>query len=168
MILFLIALNCAALALYVFILRRVETVRSRTIEASAAHGTIARQQERIAMAQHLATDIEPTAQKLTTVALESEGVIDFIESIEAVATNISVTVEIQSVDISSLTGNEEYEFVSTNFTVSGDFGRVLDTVKAIEYMPLALSITRVRLERTSGDDEDEWRASLVLKALKKK
>ena len=168
LVLTLVALNCVALALYVFMLSRIDALRTKTEDTLVEHATVKRQQERVAEIQHLASEIEPLADKLRGTAIEADGVVRFIEILESTARSIPVELQIQSVEVSGADVESGFEFAFVDLSAKGTFNEVERMIESLENMPIALSIGRVRLERVSVEAQEEWRASLLVRALKKK
>jgi hypothetical protein len=168
LILMLIALNLGALALYVFIFLRIDMLRTRVVDNRIEHDTIARQQEKVGDRQRSAMEIEPLAAILRSALVPADGVIRFIETLETVARSTLVELNIQSVDVSAGDSSES-EIISVDLSARGSFESVIRTIEILENMPVARTMARVRFERVSFEGEQgEWRASVMLRALKQK
>jgi len=113
-------------------------------------------EERINRAQRTLTLINSQENTVFEYLVAEETVVDFLEILEGIEEETKV-----EIDILSVAANTELDVFDVNLTVEGSFKRVMQTLGAIEKLPIFITIKNGTLETILRDGETEslWTAS---------
>tara|TARA_B100000745_G_scaffold300439_1_gene254399 strand:- start:197 stop:709 length:513 start_codon:yes stop_codon:yes gene_type:complete len=112
-------------------------------------------EERINRAQRTLTLINSQESTVYEYLVSEETVVDFLEILEGVEEETGVEIEIVSV-----AANKETEMFDINLTAEGSFKRVMQTLGAIEKLPVFITIESGTIETIVRDGGDAtWTAS---------
>lgn len=88
--------------------------------------------------------------------VSEETIVDFLETLEGIEESTNV-----EIDIVSVAAEEEAKAFNINLTVEGSFKRVMETLGAIEKLPVFIAIERGSVETIlrEGETDGIWSAS---------
>lgn len=137
---------------YAVIATKSATVADLQDQITAKKETVSR----IASARVAIAEIAGDKSVLQRYFVPGDGVVAFINGLEAQGHSLGTTVSVASVS----TGfNGTQPILMLSLTIKGAFDAVMRTVGAIEYMPYDISISGLSLTQ---DDKNSWNASLSL------
>lgn len=113
-------------------------------------------EERINRAQRTLTLINSQEGAIYEYLVSSETVVDFLETLEGIEEQTGVEIEIVSV-----AANEDTKAFDINLTAEGSFKRVMQTLGAIEKLPVFITIESGTIETIvrEGGGDATWTAS---------
>lgn len=116
-------------------------------------------------------DTESTRRELDTYFVTDNGIVDFIENIEALAEEVEINAEVLSVDIND--NNKISETLLLSLEVEGLWSSLFYFISLIEELPFKIDVSKVDIEavytntnksKTSGS----WKGTLNFSVLKLK
>ena len=113
-------------------------------------------EDRINRAQRTLTLINSQEKTVLEYLVSDETVVDFLEILEGVEEKTNV-----QIDIVSVAASETKDRFSVNLTVKGTFKKVMQTLGAIEQLPVFITIEQGTIETIikEGEGESVWTAS---------
>lgn len=111
---------------------------------------------RINRAERTLLSIQTQEQMVYERLVSEETVVDFLERLESIEDLTGVEIEIVSV-----AADEEKDAFVLNLTIDGAFKRVMETLGAIEKLPVFIAVERGSIETIlrEGESTGEWSAS---------
>jgi hypothetical protein len=123
--------------------------------------------------QSFLSDNSEAVTTLTTRIIPTEGTVDFIDSIEALAASVKVGIIVNSVDLTkSATGGEIFENLTMQVTTEGDWQGVYTFMSMLQSLPYKISITNASLKNGIFSDgkanKSVWTGVFTFDVLKRK
>ena len=112
----------------------------------------------------LVEETEVERAKLRTYVLSENSVIDFLALVEGIATDVGVSVETQSLAVTSLESSDSFEALVLTILVIGSYDGVTHTLALFELLPYQIHIDDVVLERTG--EASAWRGTYTMRVTK--
>lgn len=99
----------------------------------------------------LMNKIADEKQKIDSVFLDKENIINFIESLESVSGKTGASIKIGNINID----NRKEKNVFLQFSLTGDFVRLFHYLVLLENLPYLINIEKTGLKKAASN---EWRA----------
>lgn len=112
---------------------------------------------RLRSIQSLIKNTEEERKKLNLYFVKQDTIVDFIETIEELAVFSGVTIEIASVSVDDIGGDESEvgELLRLNFEVIGTWQDLFYLLAFIESLPFEITLNQVNFHTISGPQEEE-------------
>ncbi|TSD03139.1 MAG: hypothetical protein Athens071416_200 [Parcubacteria group bacterium Athens0714_16] len=102
--------------------------------------------------------------------VSSNGVVDFIKTIELVSELVGVTVDTKTVGVenSELIKNVNVETLSVEFVIQGSWTQTLEFLSLIENIQYDTTIERMSINKFTDAEtkKESWKSSFTIKAIK--
>lgn len=117
---------------------------------------------RISRAERTLAAIMEQEEMVSSYFVTENSVVDFLEELEGIEERTDVAITIGSV-------GGEGETFDISLTVEGQFRNVMQTLEAIESLPVFISVTRASIDTVVRESNDEgiWTASAGYSIVKK-
>lgn len=126
-----------------------------------------RKDQRLHSIKQLVADLDKDIKQIDTYFISEDGVVDFLENLEALGSVADVSVGVNSVSIDESTDTGlPYELLKIDFVARGSWENVMQLISLLETFPLGIVIERMQLEHLS--DQSSWQANIRFTVLKLK
>lgn len=168
-----------ALALYIFLFLHIAK-EGRTISALKNDISVTTEKEgKLRSVQAVLRETEDERARLDDYFIAKDGVVSFIELIEAFGGISGAVIDVSTVDVGPLVSKADTtakdtdsfaELILLSFKVNGIWQEVLHTFALLESLPYKISITSVTLRTIPVPEEEpqKWQADVTLTVVKKK
>ena len=159
--------NIAVFAVYVFL---YSSIRAAQKNIAAASGDLGNESYRSDALRKLENLVEETAEERATLDeyfIPTDGVVSFIEDLEALGMEAGASVEIRTVNIEDAEEGALLERVSVQFLAEGTWESVFNLLARFEFLPRAVRVKSVRFEAIDGaEGAVQWRSIFDIYAWK--
>lgn len=172
---FLLALAAVAahIAFFVFI---AETNRSTSALANDVD-LITQKESKLRSIQSTIKDTAADREHLSSFLVPAEGIVPFIEAIEAFGVMTGAAIDVESVSVGAIDPSTAAdadealaELVRLSFTADGTWQEVVHTLALVETLPYRVTLTRATLRAGNTPEEGptSWSGAFTITAVKKK
>lgn len=103
----------------------------------------------------LMNEIVGEKQKIDSVFLDKENIINFIENLESIADKTGASIKISSININ----NQDKKGLSLQFKLAGNFNQLFQYLVLLENLPYLIDIERVDFRNLAPN---EWEANFEI------
>lgn len=126
-----------------------------------------RKDQRLHSIKQLIADLGKDIEQIDTYFVSEDGVVDFLESLEALGRVSGVSVGVNSVSVDESTDNSlPYEHMRIDFVARGSWRNVVQLVSLLETFSFGIVIERMQLERLPSSSS--WQVNVSFTVLKLK
>jgi len=155
-------------SLYVYMYIAVNNQTMRVVMAKDIQKVQKMDEKQIIELQKVFSHSEPARDKLYSLFIVKDGVVPFIESLEAIGSNTGATVEITSISEVNDETNTKIGKLKAHIEASGSWSQVSKVLILMETMQKSVVIENVRLNTGTTDDgkvkSSGWLLSLNITA----
>ena len=147
-----------AIVAHVLTFRAIGVLQEESFLLAQEIEAIRDKEAQTAQAEEILFRVAEKESVIETYFVSEDTIVDFLELLESIEENTVVAIDIISVSI-----NEEEQVFDINLTIEGRFGRVMQTLEAIENLPVFIVTESGSIEtiiRDEGDDPEIWTASV--------
>ena len=127
-------------------------IRQENTDASATMSQIGQLNEREKQSDQLRTLLtknKDNIENINSYFIPSQGVVPFVEQVEGYAKTLSITPQVNQLDIIAGDEKDFKEELHLAITVRGDWAHVFQFLKLYETLPYSVDIKTVRLTRSA-------------------
>ncbi|MFC1732246.1 hypothetical protein ACFL6I_18215 [candidate division KSB1 bacterium] len=123
--------------------------------------------QRLHSTKQLMADLGEGIEQIDAYFVSEDGVVDFLESLEALGEVSGVSVGVNSVSVDESTdGGLPYELLRIDFVARGLWKNVVQLISLLETFPLGIAIERMQFERLPNSSH--WQVNTSFTVLKLK
>ena len=152
------------LAAFIGAYMMLNAATGRVTELARVFRERAREEDRARAVENALTQTEGDRAALAALLLAPDGIVAFIERIEALGRNAGASVTVDEITVEPLEASSASGHLVVRFHASGSWQQLAHLLVLVESLPLPVDLTHVRFE-TSGGKEPVWRGTFVIRAL---
>lgn len=119
--------------------------------------------------QSLLKELSSDESALDSRFLDENGVVPFIELLEAIGKDAGVTIEIDSVGIEpDSTSVQSHEWLRVALKAEGSWAKLFHFIVLLETIPQALRLDQVSLSEFAEEELALWQGTFIFRAAKRK
>lgn len=152
------------LGVYVYIFFHIQ---EKNASAAAAHVRVAQLQEQNQQMNNLNStirNIQNRKEKLHEFFVDSERIVNFLETIEKMGTDSGADVTVRSIsegETSAQTVNE----LKLDLAVDGTWSHVYHFISLLENLPLKITVDTISLGKRNSQEGTQWSGSIAVRVL---
>lgn len=128
-----------------------------------------RKDGRLHSIKQLITDLDKDLKQIDTYFVSSDGVVDFLESLETLGSIADVSVRVNSVSVDeTIDDSLPYEVLKIEFVSRGTWGSIVQLISLLETLSLGITIDRMQLELLQSEKSNSWQVNTGFSVLKLK
>jgi len=126
-----------------------------------------RKDERLYSMKQLVVDLGTELDQIDTYFVSQDGVVDFLENLEALGSIAGVPVDVNSVSVEKQDNDAlSYESLQVEFVARGSWSSIVQLISLLETYPLGITVKKMQLEQLT--DSNSWLARVSFTVLKLK
>ena len=126
-----------------------------------------RKDQRLSSIKQLMADLDKEIKQIDTYFVSKDGVVNFLESLEALRSVSGAYINVNSVSVNdSELNNIPYELLNVEFTARGSWRSIVKLISLIEILPLGVTIERMQLERIPSSSLWKMNTKFIVLKLK--
>lgn len=159
------AVAVLALGSFVFVFLSTQKVYSEIFEASSSVSLIEDDKFRKDTVTELIIHTNKERALVDSYFVAPDGVVDFIEQIEALGLGIGAEVEVKSVKTVPIKSEKELEFLEITLSATGNWRQNLSFFTKLENLPYKIEIKNALVEKGRTGD-NPWSSEYIVSVLK--
>lgn len=148
--------------LSLFLMIRAENIKISELRSDIS--TVLGKEKQLKSSQNIVEDTKDIREELDSYFISKDGVVDFLERIEAFGNVANVIVEVKSVEIEPINKSKIVDYLNVIVSAEGEWSNLFYFLDLIESQPLSISANRMNFEE--GKDGSNWVLSLDFNVLK--
>jgi hypothetical protein len=165
-----IAAALGAMVLFGMYLTLFTIIKNKNNQISALQNQVdmeVRKDQRLHSVKLLMTDLNKELEMIDAHFVSDNGVVDFLESLEALGSVSGASVSVNSVSVNKDKDvSLPYELLKLEFVARGSWVAVVQLISLLDAFPLGITIERMQLERIPNSNS--WQINTSFNVLKLK
>ena len=141
-------------------------IKNKNNQVSALQNQVdieVRKDQRLNSTKQLIEDLGEELEQIDAYFVPVDGVVDFLENLEALGSVASVSVDVNSVSVNENTNdNLPYELLKIDFVARGSWKNVVQLISLLETLPLGIVIERMQFERLPNSSSWQMNTSFTV------
>lgn len=126
-----------------------------------------RKDQRLRSIKQLIIDLREDSRQIDTYFVSKDGVVNFLEDLEALGSISDISVGVNSVSVGKNIDNEfSYELLKIEFAARGVWSSIIQLISLLETFSLGITIERMQLEKLPNSSF--WQVNTSFSVLKLK